>query len=268
MRPDSVADQQNGSVYSFPVSKVVTAIQAPVIQSKGMLLQAESPTGLILLLQEGCVMTESNEFKMPGSGIVIKLKQVTNIHGQEGKMLTVQVLLMQPERDVLQVRVSTDSSSAQPLTASLCKLSSDSRSLILELRPRRKMDLDGEGSIYRSYVFSLEVVNNPWKESFASIAVTDPDLTIVCKDGRQIETLKQLLGKSNVLQQKTTADNIKEISLDYPLDIVQEMIRFLMHGYCCLWDSETHFPQLVRIAEELAIGGMRVLADNKKRLLN
>ena len=256
---------RNGSVLDFPTAKASRADTMPfAVKSQGILLQSRSPCGLILLVQEGHTMTDSNDFCISGSGIVVKLNQVTNIHGQESKILTVQVILIQPEQDILQVRVKTENQHIQ--SPSLCKLSSDSKSLILELRPRRKIDLDGNGTIYRSYVFSLEVFNCPWNQSFQSIAVANSDITVKC-DGNEIHTLKQHLMKSPVLKEKLATAGSTALEIDnHSFPVVQEMIRFLTHGYCCLWDSPDR-KNLVRIAQEFKIDGMKTLADQKRTLI-
>ena len=213
-------------------------------------------------------MTETNEFRVPDSGILIKLIQVTNIHGQEGKMLTVQVQLVQPRQDILSVRVRTDGRhDSDPV--SLCHVSSDSKSLILELRPRRKIDLDGDGSVYRSYVFHLEVLNNPWSESYERIDVAKPDIVILSAGGVQLPTLRQHLLKSPVLKEKLAlaGNDCQAIDLSsFSLQVVQEAIRFLMHGYCCLWDSAER-DNLLRIATDLGIQEMKTLAEQKLKLL-
>lgn len=233
----------------------------------GILLQSKTADGIILLVQEGAVLTETNAYKVPISEIVIKLRQVTNIHSHDHNVLTVQIILVEPVKDVLEVKVKTSSN----YHSSKRKLSSDSKSLIMELRQGKRIDLDGDGTIYRSYLFFIEVLNCKWRSSFNNITILNPDLvikshykeTVVDFPIKEVYLDKSAALKRQVVQ-KEDGTRVLEIK-NYPHDVIKELVRFLLYDYCCLWDS--NFTDLQSLAETYEIKKMSELAQQKLPLV-
>lgn len=95
---------------------------------------------------------------------------------------------------------------------------------------------------------------------------------IKASDGGSVEADKvALISKSDVFKAmfehecKEATSGIIEIS-DFPLSVVTEMAKFVLHDYCSGWF--THYDHLVAIADKYNIEGMKELADKKKKLLD
>lgn len=205
---------------------------------------------------------ETPAFRLFNSEIWIKLsiKQKPNFNTCPSGKPAIQLLLVKPEHDVLPVTVN----GFQGI------LTSGSTSFTYcDKSP--SFDHGRETGKTVSVQFNLKFASQ-WNSSFESIECKDPaDVTLQMGD-REISTRRQLLSAhSDVFKAMFTHDTKEKqtgivIINDFPFEVVQEIIRFMMHNYCCLW--YTRYEELAAIADKYNNAGMKALALKKKEIID
>ena len=215
----------------------------------------------LCLITQSHTVVETNEFQIPDSGVIVKLRPSTNAVTSRDQLLLVH--LVEPAHDIIPVTVEGLTKLSNEQTV----LRSNSRSTML------CASLTNFAMTYTSRRFSFWLtVECPWKKEFRILTPDQPADVIIRVGGKDIPTTEAILrAKSDVFAAMFTHDTkekqtgIVEIS-DFSFQVVQEMVRFLMHDYCTGWDGQ--YEKLAAIADKYDIVGMKKLAAEKKVLLD
>lgn len=214
--------------------------------------------------KRGCLITtsqfeETNEFTIPGSDVVVKLRPAKNL-GVFGSF-AVQVVLVQPHKDIIRA-----SFGPRQKFASCARSGNVSLTAVLDVE-----DVKTTLSSFKAAHFFIST-DSHWKKSFLNLTPADvPDVTIHV-DGKHIPTTEKILTKKSdvfraMFEHDTKEKQTRIVKItDFSFEVVQEMVRFLMHDYCTLWDG--HYDDLQAIADKYNINGMKQLAVGKKELLD
>lgn len=213
------------------------------------------------LITQNRAFEETNEFTIPGTEVVVKLRPADNVTVPDDS-LAVQVILVQPHNDI--IRVTGDQASRTGLV-----LRSNSKSYVMTRKTESIMIAAGYPARRVRVVLAP---TSSWRKSFLNLIPDQPiDVTIEA-EGREIGTTEAILcAESDVFkamfayETKERKSRVVQIE-DFSSLVVQEMIRFLMHDYCSEWDG--HCEQLTNIADKYNISGMQKLAKEKKALLD
>ena len=223
----------------------------------------EKPEKLCLMTQYN-TFVETNEFTVPGSQVIVKLKRFTN-GGTSGPDPLVQVHLVEPANDIISVSISR----MYEIPGVKMVLRSNSKSVMFAAT-MTDLALTAP-NLNRYFSFTMSVVC-PWKKIFMNLTPDHPSDVVIRVQGKDISTTKVILTtKSDVFAAMFTHDTkekrtgVVEIT-DFSFQVVQEMVRFLMHDYCTGWDGQ--YEKLAAIADKYDIAGMKKLAAEKKALLD
>ena len=203
---------------------------------------------------------ETNEFNIPGSEVIVKLRPANNM--SHTGSLAAQFVLVEPRDDIIKVFVEGGSRSQ-----SNERLLRNEISLVF-VEKKVETKLPRPTTCCLPFIITCK---SQWKHEFLNLDPSDPaDVTIIV-DGQRIPTTEAILtSKSDVFaamfahdtkEKQTRTVEIK----DFSFEVVQEMIRFMMHNYCTLWDGQ--MEALTSIAEKYNIADMKKLAHEKHLLL-
>lgn len=240
--------------FSGPIPPATMANTVVILEKK--FLQAAR----LSLITNGS-FEETNEFRIPDSEIVVKLRP----HANAAKAvinLIAEVVLVEPAGDI--IPVSTEVANVSFLGAIRSK-----NSLIISAN---QSDVSLYSTTQRMISFMLEANNCPWKKSFLNLIPDKLADVIVRVNNKDIPTTIAILSAKSDVFKAMFAHNTKEKQTgiveieDFSFLVVQEMIRFLMHDYCTHWDG--HYEELEAIADKYNIVGMKELAGKKKQLLD
>ena len=204
---------------------------------------------------------ETNEFQIPGSEVVVKMRPAKNVHVSGS--LVAQFVLVELAMTSLELTCLRQ-------VVAICRsyFRSNANSLVYgERHVETKLT---EGTTARSALFTIKC-DSQWKHEFMNLNPPDPaDLTISVDDKRIPTTEAILTSKSDVFAAMFAYDTIERQSRtveikDFSFEVVQEMIRFMIHDYCTLGDGQ--MEALTSIAEKYNTIGMKKLADEKRLLL-
>ena len=207
---------------------------------------------------------ETNEFRIPGSEVVVTLRPTSiNAVGTSGTKLLM-IHLVEPADDIIPATVPT----LTVLSGAATVLRSNQKSTLM-CAPMKALTLESPNNYRVS--FSL-TVKCPWKKHFMTLTPDQPADVVIRVEGKDIPTTEAILTtKSDVFAAMFTHDTkekqtgVVEIT-DFSFQVVQEMVRFLMHDYCTGWDGQ--YEKLAAIADKYDIAGMKKLAAEKKALLD
>lgn len=125
-----------------------------------------------------------------------------------------------------------------------------------------------------SHQTDQDEINRPkvkyrWKPEFMDLTKGQV-MDITLKVGEEeIRTSKSLLITNSVVFKDIIDGDLTNDVIhveEFPFTMVQEMVRFMIHGYCGLWGK--YCDELARIADHYKVKGMSDLAAEKKKLLH
>lgn len=206
-------------------------------------------------------VTETNEFTIPKSEVVVKLRRANNMHVEDYE--PIQFVLVQPANDIILLQDCSVFGGYPGI------LRSKEKSFIFARATSPLKLLHKE---VQALSLSVEVRDCVWKKSFLNLIPDKPTDVVLRADGKDIATTIDILSaKSDAFAAMFTHDTkekqtcVVEIA-DFSFEVVQEMIRFMMNDYCTLWDG--CYDKLLAIADNYNIAGMKKLAAEKKILLD
>jgi hypothetical protein len=203
---------------------------------------------------------ETNEFRIPGSEAIVKLRPISNTARGHNAFMA-EMILVEPANDIISV--------SGEICGSFSGVVRSKGSLIIS---GSYSDFKFNVKSHKVFSFKLNNSDHPWKKSFLNLTPANPPDVTVRADGKDIPTTIAIMSaKSDVFTAMFTHDTkekrtgVVEIE-DFSFLVVQEMIRFLMYDYCTHWDG--HYENLAAIADKYNIAGMKQQAAQKKKLLD
>jgi hypothetical protein len=227
-------------------------------------------TGFNVMIGKKVRRHETAAFELPGTGLKVKfvIRKASNFHSLGlpvkqsvfSDMFITQIILVEPDDDIFQIEVNETNKGF---------LTSDSDSYTLiqpqaehEFRLLRADDLD-------YFYYTIDIFGKIWKPEFANTSPGSTCTDVVdLKVGEYvIKTSKSLLTKNSVMFERIfEEDDAEEVEVsDFSIEVVREMVRFMMHGYCSGWTKRG--DELAIIGDLYKVKGMIEFAAEKKKLL-
>ena len=236
-------------------------------------------SGFVLYLGSEVDRFVTSGFQLPNSEIRIKLKIWRNSNSS-AKEMAIQLLLVEPEHDAIGMTINGKSA----------VLTDGSDSFIVYHSGSSVLNLQGNKENVTSYLLKITTSNeNPWKSSFKCLDSGNAANIALKMGAMVIRTQKELLvdhsdvfavmfGKhftskipgAMVMTTMTMAEAAKAaqwshsgiVEIDsFSFEVVQEMIRFMKHGYCCVHPKT--YEQLLAIAEKYNVKGPSLMIAMK-----
>jgi hypothetical protein len=226
-------------------------------------------SAFVLAVKAGFEKCETPVMELRGTGMKVKFRiwkdtNVSQEHVQEGltHMIGYQMLLVEPADDVVVI-----ASNGRPLTDASILVGDDRSCKIMTLC---KNSTTAYSSLSEMIIAWLTFYGCPWKPEFNVIEPEQMDDPVVLKVGAEkIKVSKSLLiSKSDVIKSMIESDKFAGVIQvnDFSFEVVKEMVRFVIHGYCTGWAK--HSEELIKIAAHFQVKRMMELAVEKKGFIN
>jgi hypothetical protein len=232
---------------------------------------AETETGVslrsssfLVALRSDVRLYETPVFELKGTDLKVKLliRKASNVHNRYITILLkyaylIQFVLVEPLDDVFEIQVNGKEGF----------LTSESDSFTCCDDPKNLWSTSSKQSL----LFPMEVLNFmlPWKSEFNVIEPAGIKEPVILSVGeKQVRIEKYLLTSKSAVFKSIIADEHFDGLIEvtgFPFEVVQEMVRFLVHGYCSGWKK--YGKDLHGIASHFQIKDMVKLAKEKKKLL-
>ena len=202
-------------------------------------------------------------FTYPGTDIVMQVKRPKNIASFVHDHL--QIRLIEPADDIIQVDINGFPGSV---------LLNGVSSAVFQTKLADAQVSHDNYHYYAKLIPFRMTTAFKWKLTFLSTTRVSSDaVTVQLKtlDGTVAADKESLVSKSDVFKamfdhdSKEALSGVVEIS-DFSLEVVTQMARYALHGYCSGWTK--HYDQLLAIADKYNIEGMKKLAEEKKGLMD
>lgn len=204
---------------------------------------------------------ETEAFELGSSGLEIRIK-IKRHPNTSTPRPAFQFLLVEPKDDMIQVKIGRRGDDAKQAILTNCNKS------FIQYGEYGSRNSDGTMLLYE-FIIILDKTLPMFKKYFS--LDTDPDVTLEMGEDVILTRWSLISAHSDVFRMMFENDSLERQTgviqiKDFDFTIVQEMIRFMMHDTCCLW--QTRGEDLNRIAKKYMISGMLQLSAKKKKLLD